>query len=58
MTKSEQIENWLKENNIDYYKSKEGLMSIPISDIPKEISDEYHQLVYRLQQEQTTKIKC
>lgn len=40
---------WLNDHNIEYFRGECGSISINISDIPKELSDEYHKFSYELQ---------
>lgn len=49
MTKAEKIEAYLIENDIEYYKNKEGVVSVDINKIPKEKFKAYHNRLIELQ---------
>ncbi len=42
MSKAKEIENYLIDNDIEYFKNDEGVMSIDINNIPKNKFKTYH----------------
>lgn len=49
LTYIEEKIKWLNDHNIEYFQGECGGISINMSDIPKELSDEYHKFSYALQ---------
>ncbi len=46
-------EQWLIDNVIDYHKGENGTVSVNVNIIPEDIRQEYYDLCYKLQKQET-----
>jgi hypothetical protein len=48
MSKQEQ---WLYRNNVNYYRSSKGSISVNYNDIPKHLTEDYNALMYNIKED-------